>query len=105
MGFALIPPPAFVVKGCITENSIATSSTLLLEVENIHTNKEDHWIFIGPDWFKLVRNTKYQSEKLYKRFFSRHDQFCAKKCIIVKSEQSEKRLTDVQTAKYIYQTL
>ena len=64
MGFALIPPPAFVVKGCITENSIATSSTLLLEVENIHTNKEDHWIFIGPDWFKLVRNTKYQSEKL-----------------------------------------
>ena len=68
MGFALIPPPAFVVKGCITENSIATSSTLLLEVENIHTNKEDHWIFIGPDWFKLVRNTKYQSEKLYKSY-------------------------------------
>ena len=64
MSFALIPPPAFVVKGCTTENSIATSSTLLLEVENIHANKEDHWIFIGPHCFKLVRNTKYQSEKL-----------------------------------------
>ena len=64
MSFALIPPPAFVAKGCTTKNSVATSSTLLLKVKNIHNTKEDHWIFIGPSWFKLVRNTKYQSEKL-----------------------------------------
>ena len=57
VSFTLIPPPAFVVKGCTTENSIATSSTLLLEVESIHTLEKT----IG---FLLVQiGPKYQISK------------------------------------------
>ena len=62
MGFALIPPPAFVVKGCTTENSIATSSTLLLEVENILLNKTIGFLLvqIGSNWSEIP-NIKVKS--------------------------------------------